>query len=164
MSFAARFLLFCLTNLIEGKINLKVAESKVRNGFACIRPPGHHAEREQAMGFCFCNNVAIATRYLQKHFAAACGTKSVLFSCFFKTILSCRIAIIDWDVHHGDFIKETLIDSFYMVILGNGTQICFESDSNVLYISLHRHDNGNFFPGTGAVTDVGVAEGRGYRY
>jgi histone deacetylase 4/5 len=71
------------------------------------------------------SNVAITARYLQK----TCN----------------RIAIIDWDVHHG-----------------NGTQLCFESDPSVLYISIHRHDNGNFFPGTGAVTEIGVGEGRGF--
>jgi acetoin utilization deacetylase AcuC-like enzyme len=53
-----------------------------------------------------------------------------------------KIAIIDWDVHHG-----------------NGTQLCFEADPNVLFLSLHRHDNGNFFPGTGAVTEVGTGPG-----
>lgn len=59
--------------------------------------------------------VAIAARFLQQRFGA----------------IGCsRIAIIDWDVHHG-----------------NGTQLCFESDPNCLYLSLHRHDNGNFFPG-----------------
>ncbi|CAD5228972.1 unnamed protein product [Bursaphelenchus okinawaensis] len=105
----------------------QVAEGKLKNGFACIRPPGHHAEREQAMGFCFFNNVAIATRYLQ------------------RTYQNKRIAIVDWDVHHG-----------------NGTQLCFDNDPNVLYISLHRHDNGNFFPGTGAVTDNGCDAGKGF--
>lgn len=66
----------------------QVAEGKIRNGFACIRPPGHHAEREQAMGFCFFNNVAITARYLQKTYPNVCN----------------RIAIIDWDVHHGNFL------------------------------------------------------------
>uniref|UniRef100_A0AAF5PLJ8 histone deacetylase n=1 Tax=Wuchereria bancrofti TaxID=6293 RepID=A0AAF5PLJ8_WUCBA len=98
------------------ELALQVVESRLRNGFACIRPPGHHAECNQAMGFCFLNNVAIT-----------CS----------------RIAIIDWDVHHD-----------------NGTQICFEADASVLYLSLH--DNGNFFPGTGAVTEVGVGSGKGY--
>ncbi|CAD5234865.1 unnamed protein product [Bursaphelenchus xylophilus] len=105
----------------------QVAEGKLKNGFACIRPPGHHAEREQAMGFCFFNNVAIAAKYLQ------------------RTFPNKRIAILDWDVHHG-----------------NGTQLCFETDPNVLYISLHRHDNGNFFPGTGAVVDTGKEAGKGF--
>lgn len=59
----------------------------------------------------------------------------------------CRIAIIDWDVHHG-----------------NGTQHMFESDADVLYISLHRYDNGFFFPGSedGNYTQVGKGKGRGY--
>jgi acetoin utilization deacetylase AcuC-like enzyme len=61
--------------------------------------------------------VAIAARYLQQRF---CG----------PSLYPPRIAIVDWDVHHG-----------------NGTQLCFESDSSCLYLSLHRHDNGNFFPG-----------------
>jgi acetoin utilization deacetylase AcuC-like enzyme len=107
----------------------QVAEGKLRNGFAVIRPPGHHAERDQAMGFCFFNNVAIAARHLQQRYADRCR----------------KIAIIDWDVHHG-----------------NGTQLCFDSDPNVLYLSLHRHDNGNFFPGTGAVTEVGQGAGKGF--
>ncbi|VDM21273.1 unnamed protein product [Wuchereria bancrofti] len=110
------------------ELALQVAESRLRNGFACIRPPGHHAEYNQAMGFCFLNNVAITVKYLQQRCAEQCS----------------RIAIIDWDVHHG-----------------NGTQICFEADPSVLYLSLHRHDNGNFFPGTGAVTEVGVGSGKG---
>ncbi|KJH42197.1 histone deacetylase family protein [Dictyocaulus viviparus] len=107
----------------------QVAENRLRNGFACIRPPGHHSERDQAMGFCFFNNVAITARYLQNKYPQQCA----------------RIAIIDWDVHHG-----------------NGTQLCFEEDPSVLYLSLHRHDNGNFFPGTGAVTEIGRGAGKGF--
>ncbi|KIH59652.1 histone deacetylase family protein [Ancylostoma duodenale] len=107
----------------------QVAENRLRNGFACIRPPGHHSEKDQAMGFCFFNNVAITARYLQNKYPQQCA----------------RIAIIDWDVHHG-----------------NGTQLCFEEDPSVLYLSLHRHDNGNFFPGTGAVTEVGRGAGKGF--
>ncbi|GMT31558.1 hypothetical protein PFISCL1PPCAC_22855, partial [Pristionchus fissidentatus] len=106
-----------------------VVEGKVRNGFACIRPPGHHAEREVAMGFCYFNNVAVAARALQARYPEQCK----------------KIAIVDWDVHHG-----------------NGTQPAFDSDPSVLYLSVHRHDNGNFFPGTGAVTDAGKGEGKGY--
>lgn len=73
----------------------------------------------QAVGFCYFNNVAIAAKVVQQKL----GMK--------------KIAIIDWDVHHG-----------------NGTQLIFETDPNVLYISLHRHDDGNFFPGTGAISEV----------
>ncbi len=61
-----------------------VMEGKVRNAFCAVRPPGHHAERNQAMGFCFFNNVAIGARYLQEHHGLA------------------RVAIVDWDVHHGN--------------------------------------------------------------
>lgn len=110
-------------SLIE--LATSVMEGRIRNGFACIRPPGHHAERDQAMGFCFFNNVAICARQMQVKYPQQ------------------RIAIIDWDVHHG-----------------NGTQLCFEDDPNVLYLSMHRHDNGNFFPGTGAVTDIGRGQGK----
>ncbi|KAE9548766.1 hypothetical protein FO519_008020 [Halicephalobus sp. NKZ332] len=111
------------------ELSTQVVEGKLKNGFACIRPPGHHAEKEQAMGFCYFNNVSIATKNLQQKYSEKCK----------------KIAIVDWDVHHG-----------------NGTQLCFDSDPNVLYISLHRHDNGNFFPGTGAVTDTGKEEGKGF--
>ncbi|KAK0404631.1 hypothetical protein QR680_017547 [Steinernema hermaphroditum] len=121
---ATRLAVGCLMELSS-----QVVEGKLRNGFACIRPPGHHAERDQSMGFCFFNNVAIATRFLQARYTQQCA----------------RIAIVDWDVHHG-----------------NGTQLCFEEDPSVLYISLHRHDNGNFFPGTGAVTEVGSGAGKGF--
>ncbi|TKR81139.1 hypothetical protein L596_015067 [Steinernema carpocapsae] len=121
---ATRLAVGCLIELAS-----QVVEGKLRNGFACIRPPGHHAERDQSMGFCFFNNVAITARFLQSRYPQQCS----------------RIAIVDWDVHHG-----------------NGTQLCFEEDPNVLYISLHRHDNGNFFPGTGAVTEVGSGHGKGY--
>ncbi|CAJ0574233.1 unnamed protein product, partial [Mesorhabditis spiculigera] len=114
-------------SLIE--LSAQVAEGKIRNGFACIRPPGHHAEKDLAMGFCFFNNVAVAVRQLQQKYPEKAK----------------RIAIIDWDVHHG-----------------NGTQLCFENDPTVLYLSLHRHDNGNFFPGTGAVTEVGSGAGKGF--
>uniref|UniRef100_A0A7E4UZZ3 histone deacetylase n=1 Tax=Panagrellus redivivus TaxID=6233 RepID=A0A7E4UZZ3_PANRE len=121
---ATRIAVGCLVEL-----STQVVEGKIRNGFACIRPPGHHAEREQAMGFCYFNNVSVAARNLQQKHGAHAQ----------------RIAIVDWDVHHG-----------------NGTQLCFESDPSVLYISLHRHDNGNFFPGTGAVTETGKDAGKGY--
>ncbi|CCF23337.1 Histone deacetylase 4 [Caenorhabditis elegans] len=112
--------------LIE--LSSQVAEGRLKNGFACIRPPGHHAEHEQAMGFCFFNNVAVAVKVLQTKYPAQCA----------------KIAIIDWDVHHG-----------------NGTQLSFENDPNVLYMSLHRHDKGNFFPGTGSVTEVGKNDAKG---
>ncbi|GMT04174.1 hypothetical protein PENTCL1PPCAC_26348, partial [Pristionchus entomophagus] len=121
---AARAATGCLIDLCTA-----VWEGKVRNGFACIRPPGHHAEKEVAMGFCFFNNVAVTVKALRSRYPDTCR----------------KIAIVDWDVHHG-----------------NGTQPIFDEDPNVLYLSMHRHDNGNFFPGTGAVTDAGKGEAKGY--
>jgi histone deacetylase 6 len=86
---------------------------KVKNVFAIIRPPGHHAEREDAKGFCFYDNVSIATKVCQREFKAACR----------------KVLILDWDVHHG-----------------NGIQQANYNDPNVLYISLHVHEKGHFYP------------------
>nr|XP_035955239.1 histone deacetylase 7 isoform X3 [Halichoerus grypus] len=105
----------------------KVASRELKNGFAVVRPPGHHADHSTAMGFCFFNSVAIACRQLQQQGKAN------------------KILIMDWDVHHG-----------------NGTQQTFYQDPSVLYISLHRHDDGNFFPGSGAVDEVGAGSGEGF--
>lgn len=100
-----------------------VAAGRVRNGFALLRPPGHHALRGSAMGFCLFNNIAIAARFLQdKHRLK-------------------RIAIVDWDVHHG-----------------NGTQDTFYEDPSVLYVSLHQYP---FYPGTGAASETGAGAGKG---
>lgn len=98
----------------------------VRNGFALVRPPGHHAGVTQAMGFCLHNNAAVAALAAQ-----VAGAKKVL--------------IVDWDVHHG-----------------NGTQEIFDQDKSVLYISLHRHEGGKFYPGTGAAFEVGSKGAEGY--
>ena len=87
------------------------------NAFVAMRPPGHHAERETAMGFCFFNNVAIAARHAQ----AVHGAE--------------RIAIMDFDVHHG-----------------NGTQEIFWADKSVMYASTHEMP---LYPGTGAVGERG---------
>jgi len=94
------------------------------NAFCAVRPPGHHAETSTAMGFCLFNNVAIGARYAQrKH-----GVR--------------RVAIVDWDVHHG-----------------NGTQEIFYGDDSVLYASLHQYP---FYPGTGAASERGSGKGEGY--
>jgi len=66
----------------------EVMAGKVRNAFSAMRPPGHHAERAQAMGFCFFNNVAIAARHAQQAHGAE------------------RVAIVDWDVHHGNGTQD----------------------------------------------------------
>lgn len=93
------------------------------SSLAMVRPPGHHAGPERAMGFCLFNNIAIA--------AAALRAGGVP-----------RVAIVDIDVHHG-----------------NGTQDAFYSDPTVLFISSHQYP---FYPGTGAATETGAGEGRGY--
>jgi acetoin utilization deacetylase AcuC-like enzyme len=95
----------------------EVMTGKVRNAFSAMRPPGHHAERAKAMGFCFFNNVAIAARHAQKAHGAE------------------RVAIVDWDVHHG-----------------NGTQEIFWSDPSVLFCSTHQMP---LYPGTGATSECG---------
>ncbi|KAM3935896.1 histone deacetylase 7 isoform 2-T2 [Leptodactylus fuscus] len=105
----------------------KVVTQELKNGFALVRPPGHHADPSTAMGFCFFNSVAIAAKQLQQRLDVR------------------KILIVDWDVHHG-----------------NGTQRVFYRDPNVLYISLHRHDDGNFFPGSGAADEVGANSGEGF--
>jgi acetoin utilization deacetylase AcuC-like enzyme len=100
-----------------------VMRGEVSSVFCAVRPPGHHATATRGMGFCIFNHVAIAARYLQK-----------------KHRLK-RIAIIDWDVHHG-----------------NGTEAIFISDPSVLYISLH--ENG-IYPFTGPATERGQGAGEG---
>ncbi|XP_014675838.1 PREDICTED: histone deacetylase 4-like [Priapulus caudatus] len=119
---AARMAAGCVIELA-----MRVGANEVRNGFAIVRPPGHHAEAQQAMGFCFFNNVVIAARALRSRAKLE------------------KVLVLDWDIHHG-----------------NGTQQMTYADPHVLYISLHRHDNGNFFPGTGAPHEVGVDDGVGF--
>jgi acetoin utilization deacetylase AcuC-like enzyme len=104
----------------------RVMVGDIVNAFCAVRPPGHHAEADQAMGFCYFNNVAIAARYLQQEWKVG------------------RIAIIDFDVHHG-----------------NGTQHIFEHDSDVFYYSIHQHPS-FAYPGTGREFESGEASGEGY--
>uniref|UniRef100_A0A8C3GAI0 histone deacetylase n=1 Tax=Cyclopterus lumpus TaxID=8103 RepID=A0A8C3GAI0_CYCLU len=105
----------------------RVAKGELKNGFAVVRPPGHHADPSNPMGFCYFNSVAIAARKLQHRLSVS------------------KILIVDWDIHHG-----------------NGTQEVFYSDPSVLYISLHRYDDGNFFPGSGSPAEVGSGAGEGF--
>tara|TARA_B100001093_G_C26728483_1_gene971090 strand:+ start:153 stop:1079 length:927 start_codon:yes stop_codon:yes gene_type:complete len=86
--------------------------------FCAVRPPGHHAETIKAMGFCFINNISVTARYLQKEYKIN------------------KIAIIDFDVHHG-----------------NGTQEIFYNDETVIYASSHEFP---LFPGTGSEDEKGV--------
>jgi acetoin utilization deacetylase AcuC-like enzyme len=86
-------------------------EAVDRNAFALVRPPGHHALADRAMGFCLLNNLAVAARYAQVERGLS------------------RVAIVDYDVHHG-----------------NGTDAIFRDDDSVLFVSLHQWP---FYPGTG---------------
>jgi len=94
-----------------------IENNNFKNAFCAVRPPGHHAEKEKAMGFCIYNNVAVGTNYLIKKYK-------------YK-----KIAIIDFDVHHG-----------------NGTQDIFYENEKVLYISIHQYP---FYPGTGSENERG---------
>tara|TARA_B100001057_G_scaffold416207_1_gene434108 strand:+ start:7 stop:933 length:927 start_codon:yes stop_codon:yes gene_type:complete len=94
-----------------------VKNKKLKNAFCAVRPPGHHAEYDKAMGFCIFNNVAVGANYLIDKYKLQ------------------RVAIIDFDVHHG-----------------NGTQNIFYSNKKVLYISTHQYPH---FPGTGASQEKG---------
>ncbi|PBB87399.1 MULTISPECIES: histone deacetylase family protein [unclassified Mesorhizobium] len=95
-----------------------VFDGRASNVFVAARPPGHHAEKTTAMGFCLFNTAAIAARYAQKKHQAE------------------RVAIVDWDVHHG-----------------NGTQDIFWDDPSVLYCSTHQMP---LYPGTGAKSETGA--------
>ncbi|XP_028899986.2 histone deacetylase 4 isoform X11 [Zeugodacus cucurbitae] len=120
---AARMAAGCVIDLA-----FKTAKGDIKNGFAVVRPPGHHAEANLAMGFCFFNSIAIAAKLLRQ-----------------RVPEMKRVLIVDWDVHHG-----------------NGTQQAFYDNPDVLYLSIHRHDDGNFFPGTGGSTECGVGAGAGF--
>ncbi|GIV97294.1 MAG: histone deacetylase [Herpetosiphonaceae bacterium] len=102
-----------------------VLGGEASSAFALVRPPGHHATRARAMGFCLFNNVAVAA-----------------YAALNRMGLE-RVAIIDWDVHHG-----------------NGTQDIFWEDGRVLYCSTHGYGRG-FYPGTGAAEEIGVGAGHG---
>jgi acetoin utilization deacetylase AcuC-like enzyme len=91
--------------------------------FAIVRPPGHHAGRATGMGFCLLNHAAVAAEHARSRGVG-------------------RVAILDWDVHHG-----------------NGTQDIFYDDGQVLYLSTHQSP---FYPGTGGADEVGEGQGRGF--
>eukprot|EP01063_Lacrimia_lanifica_P005873 TRINITY_DN1353_c0_g1_i1.p1 TRINITY_DN1353_c0_g1~~TRINITY_DN1353_c0_g1_i1.p1 ORF type:complete len:537 (+),score=145.40 TRINITY_DN1353_c0_g1_i1:71-1681(+) len=103
--------------------------------FCLVRPPGHHCTCGQPQGFCWVNNAAVCARYLQLPSGGAALPPPPARR---------RIAIVDFDVHHGD-----------------GTQAIFEDDPSVLFISLHRYDAGRFYPHTGPATQCGTGPGVG---
>ena len=103
----------CLVDAIDN-----VLEKKCRNAFCLLRPPGHHAEREKAMGFCFFSTIGIGAKYLKK----------------IKKLY--KIAIVDFDVHHG-----------------NGTQDVLWNDPDCLFISIHQDE---IFPFTGSKQETGI--------
>ena len=100
-----------------------VATGVVQNAFAMVRPPGHHATPGQSMGFCLFNNIAVTARYLQREHGVG------------------RVAIVDWDVHHG-----------------NGTQDIFYEDESVFFFSIHQSP---LYPGTGSNRERGSGKAHG---
>ena len=101
----------------------KIVAGELDRALLLLRPPGHHSLRDRAMGFCLFNNIAVAAARLKE-----LGLK--------------RIAILDWDVHHG-----------------NGTEAAFYEDPEVFFLSLHQYP---FYPGTGAPEDRGAGAGEGF--
>lgn len=101
-----------------------VMQGGAENAFVVVRPPGHHATAEHAMGFCLFNSVAVAAKYAQNNY---------------KEIE--RVAILDWDVHHG-----------------NGTQGIFYDDPSVYFFSMHQYP---WYPGSGSRGETGFGRGLG---
>eukprot|EP00980_Cylindrotheca_fusiformis_P029136 scaffold22736_cov111-Cylindrotheca_fusiformis.AAC.11 len=119
-----------LCQLIDQVLSPKV---ETKYGFACIRPPGHHASMSLANGYCLVNNVAVAAQYALDHFTQHQQQQG----------RPPRIAIIDWDVHHGD-----------------GTQAIFWNNPNVLYTSIHVQQTFPYVPGSTA-KNVGGPNAKG---
>lgn len=110
------------TGMVLGAVD-QVMKGGIDNAFCAVRPPGHHASPARGMGFCIFNHVAVAARYAQRQFGLE------------------RVAIVDWDVHHG-----------------NGTQDVFYEDGSVHYFSTHQAP---WYPGTGWPDETGRGKGVG---
>ena len=104
-------------------LTIAVIKGDLKNGFALLRPPGHHALANRSMGFCLFGNISIAAKAALKQPGAE------------------KIAIVDFDVHHG-----------------NGTQALIGDDPNILFISTHQYP---FYPGTGSLREIGKGEAEG---
>ena len=103
----------------------QILQNSLRNAYTLVRPPGHPAESDRARGFCMLGNIPIAIKHAQEKYNIE------------------RVAVIDWDVHHG-----------------NGTESAFYDDPSVLTISIH--EDGNFPADSGAIEDKGTGEGMGF--
>lgn len=110
---------------VGGVIDLTeaVVKGELDNGFALVRPPGHHAVPSQAMGFCLFDTIAIAARTARQKLGLQ------------------RVAVIDFDVHHG-----------------NGTQAILNEDPHIYFVSSHQYP---FYPGTGGLNEIGVGPAKG---
>ena len=102
----------------------QIMKGNIKKVFSLGRPPGHHAEKSRSMGFCLFNNIAIAAETARKKYGLN------------------RIAIVDWDVHHG-----------------NGTQNSLYEEDEILFISIHQNPA---YPGTGHLDEIGSSRGKGY--
>lgn len=114
----------CLKTIMYG---IDTFMNNKNNTFLLIRPPGHHSTLKTMSGFCIINNIFVGVTYFQKKYNIR------------------KIAIIDWDVHHG-----------------NGTQEIFYDRDDVLFIDIHRYDGINFYPKTGSINETGIRKGKGY--
>jgi len=142
-----------------------VCAGRIRTGLAVVRPPGHHAESCCAKGFCLINNVAVAAAWVtrrngktkskgggksssdqRQHSSATASLKRPLQASFSPVPRRAKVLIVDFDVHHG-----------------NGTQKMFYENPDVLFFSVHRFDNGHFYPGgyDGSPLRVGMGAGTG---
>lgn len=144
---------------------LAVARGQLDKTFAIVRPPGHHAEPEEHMGFCFFNNVAVATRVVQQ----LTPMKRILILDWSVDLVTCVTeANTSFSMLIGMCIMVSVSDPgscrcFTTYVKGNGTQRAFLDDPSVLYISLHRYDGGDFYPcgPFGGMDSCGEGEGLG---